>query len=390
MERRSVTGLLKTALTLPYVHLRRSLGLPLQLKNVTYAVTYACNGKCTMCNIWRTYQNNPHGRAAELSTSEIQAVFSDAEFFKHVRFVQLTGGEPFLRDDLVDIVHTVHDCVPTSVIYVNTNGYLTDRIAASVADILAFHPSLQIGISLDGLESTHDAQRGFHGAYNAANATLSQLKQRFPELPVQVTMTVTPDNVNDALPLYDAKKGACDVFQIGVVNFAKYYGTTDATFEFSASAKRLLAECVHQLKYERVSEKTRVYSLLDQIWLDGIIHMLNRDGVRLAPCYAGFHSLFLDPYGSVFPCLGYDAKIGNVKEQSLARLWRSRRFHEVRDAIRRGRCANCWLAHDVYPSITTDVLCMLKYVLMGERCVKCGNRLCTNCINRFLSDLKLA
>jgi MoaA/NifB/PqqE/SkfB family radical SAM enzyme len=390
MERRSVAGLIKTVLTLPYIKLRRSLDLPLQLKNLTFAVTYACNSKCAMCDIWRTYQQDPQGRANELSTSEIQAVFSDTAFFKHVRFVQLTGGEPFLRDDLVDIAQAIHDCVPSSVIYINTNGYLTDRIARSVEEILAFHQPLQIGISLDGLEATHDAQRGFQGAYTAAHATLSLLKQRYTELPVQVTMTITPHNVKDVLPLYSAMKGTSDVFQICIANVAKYYGNTDTAFDFSASEKMFLAECVHQLKYELVSAKTRVFSLSDQIWLDGNIHMLNRDGERLTPCYAGFHSLFLDPYGSIFPCLAYAEEIGNVRQESLATLWRSRRFKDVRGAIRREQCALCWLAHDIYPSITTDVLCMLKYVLMGERCAKCGNRLCSECIRIFLSDLELA
>jgi sulfatase maturation enzyme AslB (radical SAM superfamily) len=56
------------------------------------AVTYKCNGRCIMCNLWKTYSKNPDSTKEDLPLSEIRGLISDREFFKNLNFVYLSGG----------------------------------------------------------------------------------------------------------------------------------------------------------------------------------------------------------------------------------------------------------------------------------------------------------
>jgi len=115
--------------------IRRLRCLPVLPRTFCLAVTYKCNGKCTMCNLWKVYRENPKLVKEELSLSEIQNFLSDREFFKDLDFVYLSGGEPFLREDLPEIVKSIHECNPTCIVYVATNGFLTDNIIKTTKEI---------------------------------------------------------------------------------------------------------------------------------------------------------------------------------------------------------------------------------------------------------------
>ena len=88
---------------------------PTQIAN--FAVTYRCNSRCQNCNIW---QKEP---SDELTLTEIIKFFTvNRDFLRNVKSIQLTGGEPFLRDDLPQIVTTITKTIPGIMVWVPTNG----------------------------------------------------------------------------------------------------------------------------------------------------------------------------------------------------------------------------------------------------------------------------
>ena len=81
------------------------------------AVTYRCNAHCVMCNTWC----NPSQPADEITAADLRSLPS-------LEFANVTGGEPFMRDDLADLVEVLVGKAKRVV--VSTNGYYTDRVLA--------------------------------------------------------------------------------------------------------------------------------------------------------------------------------------------------------------------------------------------------------------------
>jgi len=78
-------------------------------------VTYRCNARCRMCNIWK----HPTKPDEEIKPETLEKL-------PRLDFCNVTGGEPFLRDDILDIVDVIKK--KSNRVVISTNGYLTDRI----------------------------------------------------------------------------------------------------------------------------------------------------------------------------------------------------------------------------------------------------------------------
>src|SRR5262245_57799479 len=94
---------------------------------LTFCLTYWCNYRCETCNIWKMQPRD------ELRLDEIRTFFRKSRRFL---WVDLTGGEPWLRKDFVDICEAVTSNSPRLVLlHFPTNGYLTDKIVAGTREI---------------------------------------------------------------------------------------------------------------------------------------------------------------------------------------------------------------------------------------------------------------
>ena len=147
------------------------------------AVTYRCNARCAMCGIWNSKP------VAELPP----AVY--ARLPSSLRDVNLTGGEPFLRDDLPEIHAAVRSACPRARTVVSTNGLLTDRIVAAVRAMASVEPEIGVAVSVDGPPEIHDRLRGVPGAHERAMATVRGLQEAgFRNL--RLAFTATRENAN--------------------------------------------------------------------------------------------------------------------------------------------------------------------------------------------------
>jgi MoaA/NifB/PqqE/SkfB family radical SAM enzyme len=343
-------------------HIRRLRCLPM-LRSACLAVTNKCNGRCIMCDIWKIYRDKPGLVKEELSLSEIREFFSDKEFFKHVGFIYLSGGEPFLRADLPDIVSCIHECKPICTVYVATNGFLTDRIVDATRDILAFHPRLQIGVSLDGINQKHEEIRGVKGAFEMTHKTLFALRQNFPHLHIQVTMTVTPINLIHIPHVYDFCRKNGFFPRIGLASIASYFKNLGNEFTFSRTHVKELKTYFEAMRRDLIQEQGKPHSLSEMFWLDGSIKFLMNPTIQPVPCYAGFASFYIDPYGTVYPCYNFPEEMGNIRNQKIRDIWFSKRSREIRKRILNKQCPNCWIVHEAASSVSCDYFRKFKYIL---------------------------
>ena len=152
--------------------------------NGTVIVTYRCNARCTMCNRYKA----PSKPEEELKLETIRKLPS-------MNFVNVTGGEPFIREDLEDVIRELYK--KTDRVVISTNGFFTERIIA----LCKKFPNLGIRISIEGLEQTNNAIRGLQDGFNRGYTTLRKLvEMQHPD--VGFGMTVQDKNANDLVPLY--------------------------------------------------------------------------------------------------------------------------------------------------------------------------------------------
>lgn len=152
--------------------------------NGTVIVTYRCNARCTMCNRYKA----PSKPEEEISLETIRKL-------PPMYFTNITGGEPFIRTDLKDIVRELRK--KSDRIVISTNGFFTDRIL----DLCREFPDIGIRISIEGLEQTNNEIRGLADGYNRGYTTLKKLREMGMK-DVGFGMTVQDKNAPDLVPLY--------------------------------------------------------------------------------------------------------------------------------------------------------------------------------------------
>ena len=153
--------------------------------NGTVIVTYRCNARCTMCNRYKA----PSKPEEEISIETIKKL-------PPMYFTNITGGEPFIRTDLRDIVAELRK--KSDRIVISTNGFFTDRIVALCKEF----PDIGIRISIEGLEDTNNEIRGLQDGYNRGYQTLKTLREMGMK-DVGFGMTVQDKNAHDLVPLYN-------------------------------------------------------------------------------------------------------------------------------------------------------------------------------------------
>jgi len=138
-----------------------------------------CNLTCKHCYA----QSADHDYVGELNTQEVFNVMDDLQGFR-VPVLILSGGEPLLRPDIFDIAARAK----TMGFYtsLSTNGTLIDAAMAQRIDEINFD---YVGISLDGLRTTHDKFRRLDGAFDKSLAAVRHLEARGIKVGLRYTMT---------------------------------------------------------------------------------------------------------------------------------------------------------------------------------------------------------
>jgi MoaA/NifB/PqqE/SkfB family radical SAM enzyme len=316
-----------------------------------------------MCNIWKTYRDNPSLASEELTISEFRGLFSDREFFRALEFVYLSGGEPFLRADLAQIISCIDELKPRCLIYVATNGFLTDHVVATVGKILAFHPRFQVGISLDGIGEAHDQMRRVAGAFGKTCKTIRALRKNFPQLHIQGTMTITPKNFRQIPMVYDFCKRNGLFPQVSLATRSPYFLGSDEKLDYSSAAVEEIRGYFDAIRRDLIRSPGRYRSLSQLYWIDGILQHLLNPAKHLVPCYSGCASAYINAYGTVYPCYSFLEELGNIRKDTLRSIWSSKKAREIRTRISDKECPNCWIAHEASISIKYDYLRKFRYML---------------------------
>ena len=323
-------------------------------------VTYRCPMQCKMCNIWA----NPTKPSEEFAPELLEKL-------PRMHSVNITGGEPFIREDIEEIVKILRK--KTDRIVFSTSGWFSDRIIA----LAKKYPDLGFRISIEGLSVKNDELRGRPGGFDKGLRTLLELR-RMGVKDIGFGITVSNNNSGDMLDLYELNKNLKMEFATASFHnsfyFHKYDNQVTNLDEVCANFDELI---------QRLMKENNPKSWFRAFFNLGLINYV-RGGRRMLPCEAGSENFFLDPYGNILPCNGMEercwfAAMGNLKEATFEEIWNSPQAAVVRDKV--AHCPkNCWMIGSVSPVMHKYLRQILPWVVKNKLKVMRGGKADTTCI----------
>lgn len=317
-------------------------------KSPQYLILFTSNRCWSHCaHCWYNESWKKEKKIVEdLSFDEICKI---AKSIEKLAFLSLTGGEAFLRDDIVEIAHLFVLNVKLGRYQIPTAGFDTDMIVEKTEKLLKINPytPFRVDVSLDGTEGTHDEIRKLKGCFTHAIDTihaLNKMKMKYPHFDVGVITTVTSTNQNE---IFEISKIVEQYHPDGewMVNVVRGKPREPDAVNIDIENYKL----AHQLIEKRIGNNTykghsghfsaRWLSAKNIVRRKMIYEILKKKKQKIF-CSAGNLGGVIYNDGSVYPCEMIDESFGNLRDfdYNLTLLWNSENAKKFRIALKRGEC----------------------------------------------------
>ena len=307
-----------------------------------------CNLSCKHCGYASSYPED--GRL--LKTSELFDIIKEAKGIS-TEIISFGGGEPFLREDIFDLI--AYTQALNMNVHINTNATLLNKDKVLR---LAKFSHMTLVVSLDHPEAEkNDLIRG-QGVYEKVVNAIGLINQHSPQVRVGINCVIGPYNAGRLCDMLKLAK------RLGVdsVKFTPAHDNLNHSWKKDGLAKgyeytenhckTLTSEIACVIKTARkLGIKTNSAEYLQHI----PDYILGKKGTE---CYAGFIYGNIDPYGNLFPCYDHKENL-NVKKYGLKKAWQSEEMQKMRQKVK--NCDNkCWNTGNAEPSIRMNLFSLLK------------------------------
>lgn len=339
---------------------------------LTYSVTAACQSKCKTCQIGEMFCQDPSRAKRDLKLEEIEKIFKT---MKPVYFFNMSGGEPFLRDDLPEIVELACKYLKPRVIHTPTNAILSRKIIENTKKIVEivrnYDPTVPVTVkpSIDGVGEKHDIIRGVKGNFECLLKTiegLKKLEEEYDNFHLELGTVISNFNIDDLDEIEDF------VHSLGIESYrnevaecrTEFFNLEDPITPPADVYQRLIKDFSRKVE-DNIGKKkklARTTEAMRIVYYDlaGKILETNK---QVIPCYAGISNVHINFDGGVWPCcvLGYEHEMGNLRDYDydFQKLWHSEQAYEVRKYISEKNCA-CPLANQAYSNELMHVPTLFK------------------------------
>ena len=311
-------------------------GLPI---HIMYHTTYRCNARCKSCFLWKEIETKDTKK--ELSVDEIRKI---RETLNEILWLQIGGGEPFLREDLPQVCNAFGD---VDTIAIPTNCVEPQQIEYKVKEILKNISSrFFLVLSLDGLGDTHDKIRGVKGNFNKVLETyqrVNKLRTQYPNFKIGVNTVIMQENEAEIIRIVDYAKR---FFSLDMHAFEFLRGKPhDKSSSLPNKPKcreliPIIKSCISSYNYGggwrgKVLKRVKLYEQ------DLILETLEKSRKQI-DCFAGQLSAVINPYGDVYVCELINGKVGNLRDfgYDFEKLWSSLEAQRIREKVR-----DCFCTH---------------------------------------------
>jgi len=310
-----------------------------------FVLTKKCQSRCQNCKIWREVPEN------ELSFEEIVRF---AERNRYFRWINLSGGEITLRDDLDPIIETLVRNSPR-LLFLNfaVNGIDPPRTVSAIEKAARLRvPFFVVTVSIDGPEKSHDALRGIKGDFSSAVETLRAVR-KIPGVKAYAGMTLYKKNHALVEETYREIRARIPDFKPWELHLnlahssGHYYGNSDQV----QNDQKILADAFSSWVNRR-GIRLSPFALLERRFQAEALKFIETARTPV-PCSALKSSVYLSEKGDVYPCTIWGKKLGNIRENDydLLPVLRADATRETRSLIVAGNCPQCWTPCEAYPSL---------------------------------------
>lgn len=334
--------------------------------SVALSVTSLCNSRCMTCNIWTV-----ESRKDEFETWEWEKLLG--RIGPNVRFYTYTGGEPFMRGDLPELLSLPFKYGSPHYLTLPTNCLLPERVRDYLERFFEMLKGKKLkvkvycNLSVDGIGQQHDELRGVKGNFSKVLRTIEYLREirdRRPELKIGVHTVISRFNVNEIdtvyeyfLPLAYVDSMTCTIAEQRHELINRNEAIAPSREEFRKAVARLVEKLSNDKRLDKTVESLRIsyYDFVDK-WLT--------TGRQPLPCFAGRASCQITSDGKVSAC-GVrwleEGFMGDLRETNydFKKIWHSTRADRIRRSIRDKECA-CPLSNAYYSTLACNLISSAK------------------------------
>ena len=302
-----------------------------------FNVSYKCDSKCVMCNSWKLPYHD------DLTTDEYREAFS-SELFRSIEYVGITGGEPTLRKDMVDIVRIMADNMPKlRKMTLNTNGFVKDRVVSTLERIIdvANERGFLFGtrVSLDGVGEAHEDIRRVWHAFERAMETVRAMQelQKKKFFNFGVSFTFTAQNLEEGNRIYELckKENLSVVFAI-----ARYSELAFGNMDLVESTDLKEEDFPKLVDFFRKRVRESGIADGDALLYQAYVKMFQNGMKRAMPCPSMDQGLLLNPNGEITYCEN-SRVIGNVRDGDPKDFYYDKKNLAMRQEVLDKVCPTC-------------------------------------------------
>ena len=325
---------------------------PIQL---TFFLTSRCNATCPFC-FYLSEKKNINTKP-ELSLDEIEKI---SRSMGKLLWLAFSGGEIFLRDDIVDIAKVFYRNNKPAIMLFPTNGLLTNVIRGNIERVLKHcsKSTIALKLSIEGMEDVHDRIRG-KGSFKKTMETYEALKElphMYSNFEIGVNSVFCSDNQDNMDELINFVRGmemikthtvslirgSVKDKKLKVVDMAKY----KRTVQLLASNLKNKQSSMYRFKGAKLK------AAQDIVQRKVIFETVASNSYQI-PCYAGKLNIVITESGDVYPCESFDMKLGNVRDSGydIENILTSKSAKELIKSI---QDTGCFCTHECY--LMTNIL----------------------------------
>ena len=302
-----------------------------------YAVIYI-DGRCNMHCGFCCHAAMDARKTPIMPAEKWGSIFRKAQSLLHLT---VTGGEPFIRKDFVEIIDKIILSCGVPRVSIKTNGFYTERIKNFIPKLIDKHKNTEftLSISLDGPEEMHDKVRNFKGGYKQVLETIEIMKvyRNRPNFFLRLASVLTKDNRHILQKLFEQTSSwPIDFHELILVRDVPVKEQLEIKSDYEKLSKK---------QHGRSSKSWRKSfngKLFEKIYLE-TIKRIDSDKVY-SPCLAGGRFVEIFPDGIVRGCevekLWDISKIGALKEDNLdiVDIVKSKKAREFQKVAKKCTC----------------------------------------------------
>lgn len=277
-----------------------------------------------MCDIWKNDIKD------EFKPEDLRALPSS------LKGINITGGEPFLREDLPEIIRVIKEVCPKARVVISTNGFMPERIKRLMPEVIKIDPKAAVRVSIDGIGSAHDSVRGIPEGFKKCMESVEILKSSGVK-DLGIAITLMGGNIDELPEVYFLSKGLGVELSVTVA--------TDSENFFGKG------KCLNSSDTERMKKALRPVIIDEYIsrsprrwvraWFEKGLIGYKEDRKRAIPCDAGKGFFYMDSAARVHACHIIPTYMGSLKEKGWEGVWKSPLADKVREGVK--GCEKCWM-----------------------------------------------